>query len=136
MREASKTVIEKRGEGMPKQQINEEVNIKELITLEEELHSLKEQYQISEEKKGWIKFGDYITERLDRKKVQVNRKKYIKLAAGCGWLCGAHRFYTGQKGLGLLYLLFCWSGIPFTMTLIDLMIVLPKKADENGDILI
>jgi TM2 domain-containing membrane protein YozV len=25
---------------------------------------------------------------------------------------GAHKFYLGKPGKGLLYMLFCWSGIP------------------------
>ena len=25
---------------------------------------------------------------------------------------GAHRFYMGEKGLGVLYLVFCWTLIP------------------------
>lgn len=25
---------------------------------------------------------------------------------------GVHKFYNGQIGLGVVYLLFCWTGIP------------------------
>jgi TM2 domain-containing membrane protein YozV len=32
---------------------------------------------------------------------------------------GAHRFYMGQVGLGVLYLLFCWTGIPSIISLIE-----------------
>lgn len=28
---------------------------------------------------------------------------------------GIHKFYLGQIGLGVLYLLFCWTGIPSIM---------------------
>lgn len=28
-----------------------------------------------------------------------------------GWI-GIHKFYLGQTGAGILYLLFCWTGIP------------------------
>ena len=62
----------------------------------------------------------------------VDRKKYIRLALTCGWFCGAHRFYARQKILGTLYLLLFWTGFSFTMTLIDLMIVVPMKADSQG----
>ncbi|MFR2850798.1 TM2 domain-containing protein [Hungatella sp.] len=58
-------------------------------------------------------------------------KKYILLALCLGWV-GGHRFYTKQYALGFIYLLFCWTGIPFAMTLIDLMIALPRQADEQG----
>ena len=78
-----------------------------------------------------MRVGDWLAERQRGPKT-VERKKYIRLALSCGWLCGAHRFYAGQKMLGVLYLLFCWPGIAFAMTLIDLMIVLPMQPDENG----
>lgn len=32
---------------------------------------------------------------------------------------GIHRFYLGQTGLGLLYLLFCWTFIPAFIAFID-----------------
>lgn len=119
-----------------RQQREAEVSVRKLLELEEELHNLKEKYHIKEEKKWWHKIGDFMVDRLEREQVVVSRKKYIKLAMTCGWLCGAHRFYAGQKVLGILYLLFCWTGIPFTMTLIDLMIALPKEVDKNGNILL
>lgn len=104
---------------------------KKLISLEEELLALKREYGIAEKEKWWVKIGNQVAERTGEKKT-VSRKRYIRLALSCGWLCGAHRFYSGQKILGMLYLLFCWTGIPFAMTLIDLMIVLPMKQDESG----
>ena len=114
----------------------EKIDARKFIELEEELLSLKQQYHIEDEPKWWQKAGDVIAEKLDREPVLVNRKKYIKMATFCGWFCGAHRFYTKQPVMGVLYLVFCWSGVPFAMTLIDLMIALPKKADEDGNILL
>lgn len=32
---------------------------------------------------------------------------------------GVHRFYLGQAGLGILYLVFCWTFIPTIIALID-----------------
>lgn len=32
----------------------------------------------------------------------------------------------------MIYLLTCWTGFSFAMTIIDFMIVVPMKADENG----
>lgn len=37
---------------------------------------------------------------------------------------GAHRFYLGQGGLGLLYLVFCWTFIPAILGFIDFIIFL------------
>lgn len=33
------------------------------------------------------------------------------LAILLGW-CGVHKFYLGKSSVGVLYLLFCWTGIP------------------------
>ncbi|GAB3163633.1 TM2 domain-containing protein [Telluribacter humicola] len=35
---------------------------------------------------------------------------------------GLHRFYLGQTRLGVLYLLFCWTLIPFLIGIIDAFI--------------
>ena len=32
---------------------------------------------------------------------------------------GVHKFYLGQTGLGILYLLFCWTGVPSIIALIE-----------------
>lgn len=114
----------------------ESVDPKVMIALEEELLALKQQYKIPQRQSWWIKIGDRLAERATRKPVLLNRKKYLKIALSCGWLCGAHRFYSHQKVLGGLYLLFCWTGIPIAMTLVDCMIVLPMKEDEHGNILV
>jgi len=42
---------------------------------------------------------------------------------------GVHRFYLNQTGLGLLYLLFCWTFIPLIISLIDFIWLLTM--DEN-----
>ncbi|MDO4327965.1 MAG: NINE protein [Lachnospiraceae bacterium] len=110
----------------------ESVDIRQMIVLEEELKDLKQQYGLEDKNKWWIRLGDRIARGTDRKGKRVKRKTYIRLALTSGWLCGSHRFYSGQKLLGSLYALFCWTGIPFAMTLIDLMIVLPMQSDEYG----
>lgn len=42
---------------------------------------------------------------------------------------GVHRFYLNQSGLGILYLLFCWTFIPLIVSLIDFIWLL--TIDEN-----
>lgn len=37
---------------------------------------------------------------------------------------GVHRFYLNQTGLGILYLVFCWTGIPLIVGVIDGIIFL------------
>lgn len=110
----------------------EYVDPKKMLALEEELAQLKQQHGIQDKQTWWKKAGDWLAKRSDGARRQVDRSTYIKLAASCGWFCGAHRFYAGQKLLGTLYLLFCWTGIPFAMTLVDLMIALPMQADQGG----
>lgn len=42
---------------------------------------------------------------------------------------GVHRFYLNQSGLGILYLLFCWTFIPLIVSFIDFIWLLTM--DEN-----
>ncbi len=37
---------------------------------------------------------------------------------------GIHRFYLGQNGIGILYLVFCWTFIPSLIALIDFFVFL------------
>ncbi|MCI8622981.1 MAG: NINE protein [Provencibacterium sp.] len=107
----------------------------EMILLEQDLADLKKERGIQENVTWRTRLGRRLARRAAGPRL-VNRKTYIRLALCCGWFCGAHRFYTGQKLLGTLYLLFCWSGIPAAMTLIDLMIVIPIQPDEQGRVLL
>jgi len=40
-----------------------------------------------------------------------------------GWI-GAHKFYLGQTGWGIAYLLFCWTGIPSFAAFIEFIMLL------------
>ena len=43
---------------------------------------------------------------------------------------GAHKFYLGETGLGILYLCFCWTFIPSIIGLIEGIIYLTKTDEE------
>ena len=43
---------------------------------------------------------------------------------------GAHKFYLGQAGLGILYLLFCWTFIPAIVGFIEGIVYL-TMSDES-----
>ena len=43
---------------------------------------------------------------------------------------GAHKFYMGKIGMGILYLLFCWTGFPAIIGFIEGIIYLCSN-DEN-----
>lgn len=58
------------------------------------------------------------------KKIKMKSKTTaILLAFFLGGL-GIHRFYLGQNGRGLLYLLFSWTGIPLVISIIDAFMLL------------
>jgi len=43
---------------------------------------------------------------------------------------GIHRFYMGHIGLGIVYLLLCWTGIPGVLGLIEGIMYLVKDESE------
>lgn len=49
-----------------------------------------------------------------------NKTTAIILALLLGWL-GIHRFYLGEKRAGKKYLLFCWTGVTFLLTIVDII---------------
>lgn len=44
---------------------------------------------------------------------------------------GGHKFYMGQTGLGVVYLLFCWTYIPGIIALIELFTISGQVANYN-----
>lgn len=43
---------------------------------------------------------------------------------------GVHKFYLGNIGMGILYLVFCWTGIPGIIGFIEGIIYLTKTDEE------
>lgn len=58
-----------------------------------------------------------------------SRTAAILLALFLGGI-GGHKFYLGQVGMGILYLLFCWTFIPSFVALIELIIYI-TMSDET-----
>jgi TM2 domain-containing membrane protein YozV len=46
---------------------------------------------------------------------------------------GVHKFYLGQGGLGVLYLLFCWTFIPMIVGFIEGIIYLTMSDDRFAE---
>lgn len=46
---------------------------------------------------------------------------------------GIHRFYLGETGAGILYLLFCWTAIPGIIAFIELFTISRKVNKMNLD---
>lgn len=107
----------------------------EYIALQKELKELKAQ-QGEKEHEGRVSHAvsSFFERRETKEKRLVSKKKYIILALLTGWM-GGHRFYARQWVTAVLYLVFFWSGFPLAMTLIDLLVVIPMQADEDGNIL-
>ncbi len=66
-------------------------------------------------------------------KKAVNKLAYCLLAFFLGGL-GGHKFYGGKFVWGIVYVCFCWTGIPAIIALIELIIALFKKSDLYGNI--
>ena len=43
---------------------------------------------------------------------------------------GAHKFYLGRTGMGVLYLIFCWTFIPAVVAFVEFVILLLMGEDE------
>ena len=114
---------------------DEKVNFDDYLALQKELGETRQKYGV-EVKEGKVSraISNFFDKREARELHSVSRKKYLIIALLTGWM-GGHRFYARQYPSAVLYLLLFWTGFPFAMTLIDLMIAIPKEPDENGNIL-
>lgn len=65
--------------------------------------------------------------------MKVNKYIYFVLSFFLGGL-GIHKFYIKQNKKGLIYLLFCWTGIPGIIGIIEGIKVLLKSGDSNNNI--
>ncbi|MFP4922095.1 TM2 domain-containing protein [Staphylococcus coagulans] len=65
--------------------------------------------------------------------MKVNKWIYAVLAIVLGGL-GVHKFYSHKIGLGILYVLFSWTGIPGVIGIIEGILVLLKTPNETNEI--
>ena len=49
---------------------------------------------------------------------------------------GVHKFYSGKIGMGVVYFLFCWTGLPAIIGLIEGILACFKPSDANGNIVV
>lgn len=113
-----------------------EVTMREYLDAKMELEKLQKEHGVEVKEKGFSRLlTRFFDKKEGREKVLVNRKKYLWVTVLLGW-CGGHRFMAKQYFLGVLYLLFFWSGFPLAMTIIDLLVIIPIPQDENGNILV
>lgn len=120
-----------------KKEIEKQVTLEEYYKAVCELDELEEKYGLKEPpKEGKVKkaISNFFDRREEQEKVCVSKRKYVWTAVLLGW-AGGHRFLVKQWKVGLLYLAVCWCGFSMAHTVVDLLIVLPMKPDENGNIM-
>lgn len=47
---------------------------------------------------------------------------------------GGHRFYMGETGLGILYLVFCWTGIPSLVAFVEIFLMSQRVRKFNYEL--
>jgi TM2 domain-containing membrane protein YozV len=62
--------------------------------------------------------------------IKKNSTTAVLLAVFLGGL-GVHKFYMEQPGIGILYLLFCWTGIPEVLGILEALTISNSVAEYN-----
>lgn len=83
-------------------------------------------HAISENATACPNCGEPCENRLGKKDKVV----FVLLAVFFGWF-GVHRFYLGDIGLGILYLLFSWTFIPYFVSLIEAIVIGVRNNDPR-----
>ena len=79
-------------------------------------------------------YGPHVTHTPDGRKL-VSKVAYVLIAFFLGGL-GIHNFYAGKIGLGILYIVFCWTFIPAIAAFVQAIIAICKTSDAYGRIAI
>lgn len=69
------------------------------------------------------------------KEIVVNKTKYILLAFFLGSF-GLHKFYEKKNGLGIFYLIICFTGISCLLGVAEAIIMAFNKKDDFGNVVI
>ena len=101
-----------------------------------ENHSLNEDFDEDDFKVNRIEENSNVTNNYyinSYNKRAVNKVAYVLLAFFLGGI-GAHKFYSGKIGTGIVYLIFSWTFIPSIIAFVEFIIALTKTSDEYGNI--
>ncbi|EUJ34158.1 TM2 domain-containing protein [Brochothrix campestris] len=75
----------------------------------------------------------FVNDNIDTSGKKVSKVAYIVLAILLGCV-GVHKFYAGKIGVGVVFVIFCWTGIPALIGFIEGLVAIGKKADADGNI--
>ncbi len=65
--------------------------------------------------------------------MEINKYVYSAFAIFLGGF-GAHKFYIKKNKQAILYLVFCWSGIPGVIGIVEGVLALLKPSDHKNNI--
>jgi len=63
-------------------------------------------------------------------KIRKNKTTAFLLTLFLGGV-GAHQYYMGKVGLGVVYTIFCWTFVPGVVALIELFFIMRRVSDYN-----
>lgn len=87
--------------------------------------------QISAEAAMCVHCGHPVTPHAPAKVTGTKSKPMFVLLASLIGGFGVHRMYLGNWGLGILYLLFCWTGIPMIIAIAEAIVIGFRKDDPR-----